>query len=234
MDPLSLHVDERLAEGRCSFCGAVSDTRDHVPSKALLDEPYPNQLPVVPACRNCNSSFSLGEQYLACFVECVVSGTAQPVGLQRGKVARILAENPNLRRTIENSQRMREGRLLWQPEADRVRNVLLKLAHGHAAYELYPQREHPITLSYAPFLNLGEAARLAFEDRSDARVLGWPEIGTRAFFRVAAKAPEEFESHGQWVVVQPGRYRYAVFENSGVVVKMVLSEYLFCEVVWEN
>jgi hypothetical protein len=35
-----------------------------------------------------------------------------------------------------------------------------------------------------------------------------------------------------WIVVQQGRYRYAA-ESDGSMVRMVLSEYLACQVVWE-
>ena len=42
-----------------SYCGAYPDTRDHVPSKVLLDEPYPPDLPVIGACQRCNTSYSL-------------------------------------------------------------------------------------------------------------------------------------------------------------------------------
>ena len=52
------------------------------------------------------------------------------------------------------------------------------------------------------------------------------------FFDVNPAQLETFDECG-WVVVQPDRYRYAVVETGGVVVRMVLSEYLACEVVWE-
>lgn len=75
MDPRHLFIDERHT-GMCVYCGSPPDTRDHVPSKVLLDEPYPPELPVVGACEKCSSSFSLDEQYLACFLDCVIHGGA--------------------------------------------------------------------------------------------------------------------------------------------------------------
>ena len=35
-----------------------------------------------------------------------------------------------------------------------------------------------------------------------------------------------------WLVLQPGRYRYMADVDSGAVVRIVMSEYLACEVVW--
>ena len=77
MDPKHyLFVDERLL-GRCVYCGSVPDTRDHVPSKILLDDPLPANLAVVEACIERNRGVSLDEEYLACFLECALVGSSE-------------------------------------------------------------------------------------------------------------------------------------------------------------
>lgn len=106
MDPRHLFIDERHT-GFCVYCGAHPDTRDHVPSKVLLDEPYPQELPVVSACAKCNASFSLDEQYLACFLDCVICGSAEASDLHRLNIKRILNDNPALQQRI-----MRAGKLI--------------------------------------------------------------------------------------------------------------------------
>ncbi len=234
MDPRHhLFVDERLT-GMCVYCGAEPDTRDHVPSKVLLDKPYPPQLPVVGACNSCNASFSLDEQYLACFIECVVCGTVDDADLQRPNVKRILAENPRLRDRIDSSRKKDGGgNPTWQPEIDRVRKIVLKLAQGHAAYELYPVLEEPLEVSFVPLPTLGKGERTAFEDVSYDGIGSWPEIGSRSFLRAAGKNPDQFVQSGDWIIVQPNLYRYAVIETGGMHVRIVLSEYLACEVIWE-
>jgi len=233
MDPRHLFIDERLT-GMCVYCGAKPETRDHVPSKILLDEPYPPQLPVVGACESCNASFSLDEQYLACFIECVICGTAEAADLQRPNVKRILSDNPGLQHQIEASRKRGEmDNLLWQPEIDRVQKIVLKLARGHAAYELYPRIEEPLEVTFAPLPALSEEEQAAFEKMTSGKLDLWPEIGSRAFLRACGKSPDRFAQSGDWVVVQPGRYRYAVVETGGVLVKVVLSEYLACAVSWE-
>jgi hypothetical protein len=122
----------------CVFCGGAPETRDHVPSRVLLDEPLASQLPVVDACSACNVGFSLDEQYLACYLECVIGGTTDPVELRRPKIVRILEKTPALRDRIESSRRADPaGRTVWQPEIDRVRRIIVKLARGHVAYELF-------------------------------------------------------------------------------------------------
>ncbi len=64
MDPKKLFIDERL-KGNCAYCGAVADSRDHIPSRVLLDEPYPENIPVAESCTKCNGGFSSDEEYLA-------------------------------------------------------------------------------------------------------------------------------------------------------------------------
>ena len=53
--------------------------------------PYPDNLPVVGACRDCNVGFSEDEVYLAALVECVIVGSARPEDMRRRKVRRVLA-----------------------------------------------------------------------------------------------------------------------------------------------
>ena len=233
MDPRQLFIDERLT-GTCVYCGSHPDTRDHVPSKVLLDEPYPPELPVVGACGKCNASFSLDEQYLACFLDCVIRGGAEASDLHRPNVKRILEGNPALQWRIEGARKRDEAdNLIWEPEAGRVRNVVLKLARGHAAYELYPKLEEPTVVSFVPLQILSDEEISAFEQLADGKLDLWPEIGSRAFLRAFGKSPDRLPLSSDWIVVQPDRYRYAVAETGGVIVRMVLSEYLACEVVWD-
>lgn len=101
MDPKKLFIDDRLV-GMCAFCGSASNTRDHVPSKVFLNEPYPDNLPVVDACFECNNSFSLDEEYLACFLECVIAGGTNNEKVSK-KVRKILEHNPKLENMISTS-----------------------------------------------------------------------------------------------------------------------------------
>lgn len=95
MDPKHLFVDERL-KGSCVYCGGPPETVDHVPSRVFLDDPLPENLPVVEACRECNGGFSLDEEYLACLLECVMTGTSDIEGFAREKVRRSLSRNRRL------------------------------------------------------------------------------------------------------------------------------------------
>lgn len=208
------------------------ETRDHVPSKILLDEPFPPVLPVVKACRSCNNGFSKDEQYIACLLECVVCGTGDPTLIGREKIRRVLEKNPRLASRIARSCRADEtGSLLWEAEVDRVQNVLLKLARGHAAYEYSePQLEEPESISFAPVPLLSEEQLRAFETLPVETL--FPEIGSRAFHKVFRVGGEALTQEGAWQILQEGRYRYSVSHSDGIRVRIVLSDYLACEVTW--
>ena len=82
MQQLRCYGDDRN-KGFCVHCGGPSETIDHVPSKVLLDEPYPENLMAASACRKCNNGLSLDEEYLACLLECVIAGDAAPENRKR-------------------------------------------------------------------------------------------------------------------------------------------------------
>jgi hypothetical protein len=95
MDPRQLFTDERF-QGRCVYCGCIPDPRDHVPSKVLLDDPLPVTCLLLKRVRRCNGAFSLDEEYLACFLECVIIGLTDTALLTREKIVKILTRKVEL------------------------------------------------------------------------------------------------------------------------------------------
>lgn len=232
MDPRHLFVDQRLT-GTCVYCGGTPNTRDHVPSRVFLNEPLPPDVPVVDACEDCNNSFSIHEQYVACLLECVINGSAEPDEVGRYKVKKILTENPSLGvRIAEGCTKDDNGKLVWKVEEDRVKTVIMKLARGHAAFQLgLPQLGEPEEISFRPFVVMSDEQRTTFELGSTSSVPLWPEIGSRAFNSVAQSGAVAYEK--DWIIVQTSRYRFFVDHTGEVlVIQMVLSEYLACRVVW--
>jgi hypothetical protein len=218
-------ADRRHAE-RCAYCGGGGvRTRDHVPSKVLLDAPLPENLPVVPACAACNASFAADEEYVACLIECARAGSTDPDALARANIGRILSERPALRARLEKGWTTQSGR--WRrlsAEEARVRKIVLKLARGHAAYELgEPQRDKPNSLNFMPIDSMTRDQRTAFETVPVSSI--WPEVGSRAMQRVAG-------GECGWMAVQEGRYRFVAAAGGRAIVRMVLSDYLACEVIW--
>ena len=122
----------RLADTTCIYCGGDAQTRDHVPPKALLVEPWPPNLRTVPACTSCNSAWSLDEQYLAIVVAHLTENTEIRASLDpNGAVDRALAAAPLLEdRIIDSLSVDEDGRVMLAPEIDRMRRIAEKVAHG--------------------------------------------------------------------------------------------------------
>lgn len=245
MEQIKPFSDERLRQS-CVYCGGISETRDHVPSRVLLDEPLPDNMPVVDACSACNVGFSDDEMYLACVVDVVRASDANPDLVPRKRIARILREQPLLLARLERARRVNDGVVAFDIEQERVRNVVLKLARGHAAFDLDERkRDEPIRIMVMPLASLDPEARDEFE--TPPVVSLFPEVGSRSMQRMSVVnftlAARENQSQSvnrdvllgpDWLEVQEGRYRYlaAVLDIGEVVVRIVLSEYLACEVTW--
>lgn len=236
MDPKhSLFFDERLMTS-CVYCGGPPETDDHVPSKILLDEPFPEGLAVVLSCWACNNGLSRDEDYVVCFIDCVLAGSTDPNDVGREKIRRALRHSPALAARIEAARTAgNDGQIFWQPEQDRVRRVVMKLARGHVAYWLStPRYDEPEHVALMPIDQLTEQKRGQFEAAPQEAI--WPEIGSRAFVDAAITWTRSLEQAVQlpnaWQQFQPGRYRFLVSYSDRIKVRMLLSEYLACEVMW--
>ena len=182
----------------------------------------------------CNQGFSFDEEYLACFLQCVLVGSSDPELVRRPKVKRALTHSRRLADRIQSAARLDEhGQRIWNPERERVRNVVVKLARGHAAFELsLPQIGEPREVVFLPHSVMLRRERETFEKAGGGEFRGWPEVGSRAFLRACGAEPYAGQQ-GPWIVVQPGQYRYSIDQHGGVRVQMVLAEYLACVVDWE-
>lgn len=208
----------------CANCGNRVETRDHVPPKVFLDEPYPDNLPVVPMCKSCNLDSSKDEEYIACFMECVVAGNCDEVN--RRRIQRILEEKRSLKLRLQNSMRIVGSDTLFEVEQERVKKVVLKMARGLAIYELHSaQYETPSRITILPLGVLTEDQLDRFETLPVPTV--GPEVGSRGMDRLAGTFPQI-----GWVVVQPYNFRYLAYVDQRVSIRMVIRECLACEVIW--
>lgn len=221
-----LFVDERF-DNLCACCGAYGNTRDHIPSKALLDLPFPENLPIVPACKGCNHGFSLDEEYFACFIDCVLADSTSITSSISEKTKKTFKHNPFLLNKIEQNKIQEGGKILWNVEHDRIRNVILKLARGHAMYENgEPLTDQPSSVKFMPLSLLTKDEVLNFESLWEESSLFY-EIGSRGFIRQVESGEK------RWLTVQSDMYRYTTFHiNGGFMVQIVIREYLACEVFW--
>lgn len=239
MEQLNNYADSRLIRG-CIFCGGLADTRDHIPSKCILDKPYPENLPVVGCCYECNQSFSSDEQYFVCFLECLLCGSTNPENIRRQSISNILSKSSGLRKRIENSIIEVDGKIAFTPEFERIDNVMLKLAQGHAAFEFSLMlRDKPSQFWYGLLTSLSEEEKNLFNSVHFQYNVG--EVGSRSIQRLLVL--QLLMQNGEnipfiindWVDVQEHRYRYIAIHDMGKkIIRIVIDEFFVCEVIWED
>ncbi|UAK37188.1 hypothetical protein K8O93_18760 [Gordonia bronchialis] len=223
---------------QCLHCARKLDakpTRDHVPSRGLLASPYPDNLPTVDICPECNNGFSDDERYLFLLLDCVLSGSADPNDQSDLRVTERLREAPGLARRIADQQVLTlpldDETVWWEPESARINTVIVKNARGHVMYEAgVPLHRQPDLVAFSALSILTAEQRQEFERGAGDSAHGvlLPEVGTRALAR--AFTPDVVDG---WVVVQPSRYRFAVDTgDSAVRVRSVIREYLATETIW--
>jgi hypothetical protein len=125
----------------------------------------------------------------------------------------------------------RQG-VIFAVENDRVRNVILKLARGHVAFEQNePQLDGPSQLLFAPFTAMSSEQRAEFEvSPAFAGYAGWPGVASRAMIRLIEG--QDLDADGR-IEVQPERYRYRVQCDGGYSVQIVFREYLAAQLGWD-
>ena len=245
MDQLTDYSDSRN-KGFCIHCGSGlrpdESNRDHVPTRGLLNPPYSENLPVVEVCRQCNSGFSSDEEYLIAFLGSVLSGSTRPDPVRFPAASGILAHSPRLGHRIDRSQTIQktlwgDTEVLWSAELDRIERVIVKNARGHVLYEMgEPMLARPSHVSVCPIQAMTAQQVDQFEDVPHGA--GWPEVGSRMMRKAfIIHSPEDAQEvyFDRWQDVQDDVYRYAVAQASGgILVRMVLREYMAAEVLWDD
>jgi hypothetical protein len=149
--------------------------------------------------------------------------------MRRPSVAKAMSRSPALKARIESAKSDSNGLISFIPEDERVKNVVLKLARGHAAYELSQQLTHePDHYWCGTLSSLTEEQIDAF--RNHQRML-------------AAEISMTSLSGGQrtmqllvndWIEVQEGYYRYLPIDDiGGVIIRIVIANYLASEIGWK-
>ncbi len=227
----------------CLHCGKLparkETTKDHVPSKCLLNPGFPANLTVVNACRRCNEGFARDEQYFAAFLASVISGSTSPDSKRFPAAAKTLARQTKLRRRIDRSRDVVKSAdgdrtILWTPENERLERVLVKNARGHVWSKTGQVIiEPPLNVGISPIQSMSAQQLHKFEnsiDSSHTDLSPWPEVGSRELERAAIEWLPRLAAHSSWVTVQDGVYRYSVDDLS--TVRIALREYLAVEVAW--
>ena len=231
----------------CIYCGSLADTREHIPSRTFLKKPLPSDLPVLPACKKCNNGFSSDElytkTYIACFKEILDSNNSNCLQIDSNDRKEIRDAKIAVKEVIDTKALTFDKR---------VGRVLLKLAIGHAVYELsegYYSVKWTGTPYYTKYIikstvSDAEWNGLEYAEPMNNKVL--PEIGSRVFRNLlVVQMPLlsiDTEEHSNfnlimmdWTDIQDGEYRYISYlDGNKLIVKMIIKDYLYGEVVFQE
>jgi hypothetical protein len=96
----------------CAICGSTEDiTREHVPPRALFNEPRPPNTITVPTCKKCNQGSHLDDEYFRVFISAMAIPENEPLmGLWKQKVVKSsFSRSPALVRKLnKDAQEVRD------------------------------------------------------------------------------------------------------------------------------
>lgn len=225
---------EKSSKNGCIYCGRHANTREHVPSKAFLVEPYPKNMCVVPACFECNNGYSEDEKYVSCFLDVLKSAIYNDYDCNAYTIRR-LSHDGNLKKLLDEQIKVIDEKVYYTIDEKRFYNIILKLAKGHAGFELdcvcfdYSK----IKMTYDFVFNMSESDIEAFADVPEISVVH--EVGSRccnAPLVLRNVKTGEDSAFLFWHEVQENQYRYQTLynEDGKISVKIVIYEMLYCRI----
>lgn len=219
---------------KCIYCFKPANSKEHIPSKIFLDEPYKNDLAILPACKNCNKSFSESEQYVACLIDYIQTKLSQNNNFKRKKVTDALRNRVTLLHELEESTFRNQNNEIEFIEynIEKIEKIILKLSIGHAIYSLSTiclKEPSHINFKFLPDLTQEEINK--FNNCEEKNIS--PEIGSREgkYICISSKGLP-FQD---WKIVQDNQYRFLAFiSETTICIRIVIGEFFFSEVIWNN
>jgi len=225
------YTDERNHIG-CAFCGEQVSTVDHIPARAFLVKPYPENLCTIDVCAECNNASSQDEEYVAFLLHYLKL-------LEEGKHEE-LDKYFNTECNLKKERRLRKEDALFNVfnadafgtyylniDKEAIKRVLIKYAKGHILYELGKRIfDIPNHIAFVFKNQIDDSVMDKFEKIQDCTV--FPEVGSRLLQRIAKYGTND------WVKIQDGRYRYFIGYSPGISVKIVINELMLGEIIWEG
>lgn len=216
----------------CVYCGnslKKFKTLDHVPSKILMDEPYPENLPKVNSCNNCNQSFSTNELYFSCIIEYLICQSTDIESFQRERIIKKLRQKPRIRSEIENKLFIKNNLLFYPFDDIKFLEVLRKLLLGHLAFEFsIPTINQLERVEVKLRSEISDWDFQKFKDSQTIEIA--PEVGSRA---MGAFLMNDYNLKNEWKSVDKNFYEYLVEQNTNeFTVKIIIRNTILIRGDW--
>ena len=234
----------------CIYCGNVSDTREHAPSKVFLSNPYPVNLPVLPACKKCNNSFSDDELYTEVYIDSLKYLTGRQDGLRKENQERIYRNSAFIDAQNDLYKYYDVGEI---PRNIKIQRILTKLAICHSVFELsegfYCDSWDgvPASIDYKFSFEMTQNAIREFDNFICMNDKILPEVGSRVFGKILVFQPVLTPVDGgeninanfvvmDWSDIQEGNYKYVAWfeKDDSFHVRIVIHDFIYAEVVFRR
>ena len=200
-------------------------------------EPFPENLPTIPACFECNNGYSEDEKYLACFLDVLKSNLYADYS-RKDQTNHRLEKDKNLQALLVEQIKVSDGKVYYELDEERFLRILVKLARGHAGFEFdYVNFDDTgITVSYNFLFEIAEDVMSDFNQIPEIDIA--PEVCSRGITAPCIMQnieTDEAFAFAFWNEVQDNQYRYQVTrnKNGGICVKFVIYEFLYCKIEFE-
>ena len=220
MKQLKNYADDRNSN-ICIYCHSGQLTKEHAPSKILLDEPFPPNLPVVASCLNCNNKYSYDEEYVACLIEVMRTNATNIDMIKRNKIKTAMNKNSKLSKLFFVEDKSH----LLKISAGKIKNIFVKLSKSHISFELNELIYNDnYTIRYM-ILNT-EDEKMKANNLNPEHL--FPEVGSRLFQKIISNGGNS------WQIVQDNQYRYSISYSCHLEVRIIVSEYFYSIFEWFN
>lgn len=242
----------RKGEHYCIYCGEKSDTREHCPSKTFLSKPYPNDLPVLPACFKCNNGFSKDEMYTEVYIDALKFLSGYSDAMSDKNKEHIYNNTAFNDAQTDLSIYYETGTM---NKREKIYRILTKLSICHMVYDLTEGYSLdgcsiiPIKIEYQFAFEMSKNQKEKFDELIFMSNKKFPIIGSRVFDRIYVLEPilkqysNNTEGKGDiriplaimnWYDVQNENYRYVTWleEDDNFHVKIVIHNFLYAEVIF--
>ena len=137
-----------------------------------------------------------------------------------------MERQPLLVQKINQAIQKKKNGVSFAIETERFKRVFMTIACCHILYEENEtQKEEPFKFEMGTFSDFSKADRVLFETIPEMNKA--TEVGSRSTQRILFLGRKPYNP---WIFVQPNRYRYL---TDGIdCVRMVFSEYVWCEIQW--
>jgi hypothetical protein len=245
-------------ESLCIYCGNIADSREHIPSKVFLEEPFPDNLYLVPACRKCNNSFSDDELYTWYIIKILEQESGIPM---KNYAEKRFSSHPHVYQEAQKDISDFAGwfngpvrdKILFKFQSKRVERVIEKLAIGHAVFELgecyFSEDFDSWKISKVEYAFAPALSQDVIEDYDCAVDISnnlLPEIGSRVYENIYPVTIPLCDMQGNsnmaigvvfldWTDIQDNIYRYiAIYSFEEIKIMIVIDEFLYTTVIFRR